>query len=115
MRRFARDDELTDNQEGKVPPDYMAEVMLHTERRVREYAAAERRLEAARKRHEAALARHATAGNTKTRKRTQAEIDKAWDLVEERLRELRVLERLMTEVPASRDHRGTGNAKHRSK
>lgn len=34
--------------------------------------------------------------------------------IEKRLAEIRELERLMTDVPASSDHRGTGQARHRS-
>ncbi len=115
MRRFARDEWLTDNQDGKVDPDYLAEVEAHTERRVREYAAAERRLAHAHRKHEAAK-RRADALNLAARERRarSAAVEAAWRLVEERLRELRILEGLMTEVPAGRDHRGSGQAKHRS-
>lgn len=111
--RLARDEELTANQEGKVDPKYLAQVELHTARRVREYAAAERRMEAARKRHAAAEARRNTATGKK-RRVAQAEVDRLWELVEERVRELRVLASLMTEIPASRAHRGTGTVRHQA-
>lgn len=113
--RLARDHELTDNQTGKVDDAYMAVVEVHTARRVSEYAAAKRRLAAAEKRHKAAGIRAARESATARERRANDElVRRSWLLVEERLRELRVLERMMTEVPASRDHRGSGQAKHRS-
>jgi hypothetical protein len=115
MIRLFSDDALTDNQEGRVDPAYMAEVESQTDRRVREYAAAERRLEAAKKRHQAAQMRAARAGgNAKARRMAQADVDSAWRMVEERVRELRVLASLMTEIPGARTDAGRPKARHRS-
>lgn len=112
--KLATDAELASlNQEGKLPARYLAEVALHTDRRVREYAAAERRMESARKRHANAVA-HRDSATGKRLRTAQAEVDRLWDLVEERVRELRVLAALMTEVPASAAHRGTTGVRHRS-
>lgn len=109
--RFARDHELTDNQTGKVDPDYMAEVEAQTAKRDVAYRRAQRALEAARARHE--RAERSVAGHSDRRQHAER-VKRAWELVEERLRELRVLESLMTEVPASRNHRGSHQPKHRS-
>jgi hypothetical protein len=113
-RRFARDHDLTDNQTGKLAPDYEAEVEAHTARRVKAYERAARALESAVRRHRAALEASQRTQTTRDRRARELAVTRAWELVEERLRELRVIERMMTELPASRDHRGSGRAKHQA-
>ena len=109
--RLARERDLTDNQTGKIDPSYMAEVEAHTARREASYVRAQRALEAAQARHARAVRISEVRANKLGH---EARVRKAWELVEERLRELRVLESLMTEVPSSRAHRGSGQAKHLS-
>jgi hypothetical protein len=113
-RHFARDKDLTDNQEGKVDPAYLAEVEMQTDRREREYAATLRRLEAAEQRHMAAQYALEVSRTKGERTKHERAVQRAWELVAERMRELRVLEALMTELPASREHRGSGHPKHRA-
>jgi hypothetical protein len=112
--RLARDHDLTDNQTGKLDPAYAAEVEAHTARRERKYEDALRRLESARKRHERAEQQRAIARTARERRAAHEQSIRLWSLVEDRLRELRVLESVMTEIPATRDHRGRSQAKHRS-
>lgn len=100
MRKFCRDDEITDNREGLVDAAYLAEVDRMTTRRVKLHA----RREAA----AAALVRAETAVHEAKVTRDRRAIREAWRVVKQRQEELAAIERLMTSVPgASSSHRGT--------
>lgn len=106
-RRFASDDELFGNMEGKVDPEYLLVVEMQTERRVRDYANAERRLASAIARREHAIVVIAKAKTTSARKKAERNERKLWELIEERRRELSVIASYMTQAPATAQHRGT--------
>ena len=102
---FARDKDLTDNQEGLVDPAYLAVVDKMTTRREKSYGLREAR-EAAKVALAAAEAGVDVAKRSKDRKAIKA----AWALVNARRAELDRLERLMKSYPgASTSHRGTAS------
>ena len=99
---FARDKDLTDNQEGKVDPVYLAQVEKMTDRRERAYRLREQRDAA-----KAALVAAEDQVVVAKRSKNRAAIREAWALVKRRQDELAYIERLMTGVPgASSKHRG---------
>lgn len=108
----------TGNQEGRVDDAYLAEVERMTARRTRGYekqlrdaqkalAKAERATE-----HQRVVAENAKKRSDQMAARRREA--KLWELVEERRRELKAIEAIMTELPASRIHRGSGQVAHRS-
>ena len=107
MTRWARDHELTSNQEGRVDARYMAEVEQMTRARVARYERAEAALLAAEKRRARAAQLVADARSGRERSSARRAAARADELLEERRRELEALSRLMSSAPASAQHRGT--------
>ncbi|MDT0143083.1 hypothetical protein [Microbacterium sp. PRC9] len=106
-RRFCRDDELSDNQEGKVDPAYLAEVGRMTAKREKLHRLRERRDAARAALVEAERALEAAQARTPRHRPSERE---AWRLANQRRKELAALERLMTSYPgASARHRGTAS------
>lgn len=98
--RFCRDDQITDNQDGKVDPRYLAEVERMTLKRSALYV-----------RRKAALAAVSKAetrvDELKAAKASRRDIRLAWEAVRAREKELRTIENLMHAPGASTAHRGT--------
>lgn len=103
---------VSQNMEGKLTPEYLAEVEASTNRLAEAFEREQRALAATERRLARAVLRREAAKTAKEKVRAEKYLRRVNEAVEARRQELLKLARLMESVPAPSRNRANGGARH---